>query len=91
MMRLDVLSRLFCPDEIEQRGVETLSGKFHELAMKLSCRLPAFAMRLGKVTANEAAATVSVKSRTTNDRMGRKVEARSVIITARESSFNASF
>ena len=33
---LDDLGRLFRPNEVEQRGVETLSSKLHELAPKLS-------------------------------------------------------
>jgi hypothetical protein len=41
------------------------------------------------MTANEAAATVSVKCRTTNDRVGRKIKARSVIIATREGAFRA--
>jgi hypothetical protein len=48
-------------------------------------------MRLSKVTADEAAATISVKCRAANDRVGRKIESRSVIVAARESSFDASF
>jgi hypothetical protein len=48
-------------------------------------------MRLGEMAANGAAATVSMKCRTTNDRVGRQIEARSVIIATRESSLNASF
>jgi hypothetical protein len=48
-------------------------------------------VRLGEVTADEAAAAVSVESRAANDRVGRKVEARSVIIAARKGSFDAAF
>ncbi len=48
-------------------------------------------MRLGKVTADVTAAAISVKCRATNDRVGRKVEVQSVIITAGEGSFDASF
>jgi hypothetical protein len=48
-------------------------------------------MRLGEMAANEAAATVGVKCRTTNDRVGRKIKARSVIVTARESPLDATF
>jgi hypothetical protein len=48
-------------------------------------------VRLGEVAANAAAVTVSVKCRATNDRVGRKIEARSVIVTAGEGSFNTSF
>jgi len=48
-------------------------------------------MRLGKVTADEAAATVSMKCRAATDRVGRQIEARSVIVAAREGSFDASF
>ena len=43
------------------------------------------------MAANEAAATVSMKCRTTNDRVGRQIEARSVIVTARESPLDATF
>jgi hypothetical protein len=39
------------------------------------------------MAANEAAAAVSVECRTTNDRVGRKIEARSVIVTARKGAF----
>ena len=45
-------------------------------------------MRLGEVTADEAAATVSVKCRTANDRVGRKIKARSVIVATREGPFD---
>jgi hypothetical protein len=48
-------------------------------------------MRLGKMAADEAAATVSVKSWAANDRVGWEIEARSVIITAREGPFDAGF
>jgi hypothetical protein len=48
-------------------------------------------MRLSKMAADEAAATVSVECRTANDRVGRKVEARSVIVAAREGLLDASF
>ncbi len=48
-------------------------------------------MRLGKVTADVTAATISVESRAADDGVGRKIKTRSVIITTRESSFNASF
>jgi hypothetical protein len=48
-------------------------------------------MRLRKVTADEAAAAVGMKSRAANNRVGRKVEARSVIVATRESSLDASF
>jgi hypothetical protein len=91
VVRLDDLGRLFRPDQVKQRGVEALSCEFHELAAELSCRLPAFTMRLGKVTANETAATVSMKCRAANDRVGRQIETWSVIIAAGESSLNASF
>ena len=40
------------------------------------------------MAANEAAATVSMKCRTTNDRVGRQIEARSVIIATREGAFD---
>ena len=36
VVRLDDLGRLLCPDQVKQRGVETLSRKFHELAPELS-------------------------------------------------------
>ena len=42
------------------------------------------------MAANETAATVSVKCRTTNDRVGRKIESRSMIVAAREGSLDAS-
>ncbi len=48
-------------------------------------------MRLSKVATNEAAATIGVKCRATNDRVGRKIETRSVIVAAREGLFDASF
>jgi hypothetical protein len=48
-------------------------------------------MRLGEMAADEAAAAISVKCRTTNDRVGWKIEARSMIVTAREGSLGASF
>jgi hypothetical protein len=48
-------------------------------------------MGLRKMAADEAAAAVGMKSRAANDRVGRKVEARSVIVTTREGSFDASF
>jgi hypothetical protein len=48
-------------------------------------------MRLGEMTADEAAAAISVKCRAANDRMGGKIEARSVIITTREGVLDASF
>jgi hypothetical protein len=47
-------------------------------------------MRLGKMAADEAAATISVQSRAANDRVGRQIEARSVIIATREGSLDAS-
>jgi hypothetical protein len=37
VMWLDVRCRLLCPDEVEQRSVQTLRREFHELASKLSC------------------------------------------------------
>jgi hypothetical protein len=43
------------------------------------------------VTADEAAATVGVESRSADDRVGRQIEARSMIITAREGPLDASF
>jgi hypothetical protein len=48
-------------------------------------------VRIGEVAADEAAATVGVKCRAANDGVGRQIEARSVIIATRESSFDASF
>ncbi len=47
-------------------------------------------MRLGKVTANETAATVSMKCRAANDRVGREIESRSMIVAAWEGSLDAS-
>jgi hypothetical protein len=48
-------------------------------------------VRFGEVAADEAAATVGVKCRATDNGVGRQIEARSVIIATRESFFNASF
>jgi hypothetical protein len=48
-------------------------------------------MRLGKVTVDEAAATVGVESRAADDRVGRQIETRSMIVTAREGPLDASF
>jgi hypothetical protein len=48
-------------------------------------------MRLGKVAADETAATVGVKSRTANNRVGRQIKARSVIVAAKEGSLDATF
>jgi hypothetical protein len=48
-------------------------------------------MRLGKMAADEAAATISVKSRAADDGMGRQIEARSMIVTTREGSLDPSF
>ena len=48
-------------------------------------------MRLGKMTANEAAATVSVKCQAADDGVGRQIETWSVIVAARESAFDTSF
>jgi hypothetical protein len=48
-------------------------------------------MRLGEMAADEAAATISVKSRTADDRVGWQIKARSVIVATRESSLDASF
>ncbi len=45
-------------------------------------------MRLGKVTADETAATVGVKCWAANNRVGRKIKSRSVIVAAREGAFN---
>jgi hypothetical protein len=41
-------------------------------------------VRLGKMAANEAAATVSVKCRAADDGMGRQIETCSVIVATRE-------
>jgi hypothetical protein len=81
---------LLGPDEVEQRGVEALRCELHELMPKLSCRLPALSVRLGKVTADETAATVSMESWAANDGVGRKIKARSVIVATRDGSFEAS-
>jgi hypothetical protein len=48
-------------------------------------------VRLGKVAADEAAATASMKCRTTNDGVSRKIKTWSVIVATREGSFNATF
>ncbi len=48
-------------------------------------------MRLGEVAADEAAATVSVKCRTANDRVSRKIETWSVIVATRTCPLDASF
>ena len=48
-------------------------------------------MRLGKVTANGTAATVSVKCWAADDGVGRQIEARSVIVATRKGSLGASF
>jgi hypothetical protein len=48
-------------------------------------------MRLGKVTADETAAVISVESRTANNIVGWEIKTRSVIITAREGSLDTSF
>jgi hypothetical protein len=48
-------------------------------------------MRLGEMAADEAAAAISVKSWAANDRVGRQIEARSMIVAAREGSFDPSF
>jgi hypothetical protein len=85
VVRLDLLRHLFRPNEVEKRGVESLGGELHELASELSCGFPAFAMRLGKVAADEAAATVSMESRAADDGVGWEIEARSVIIATGES------
>jgi hypothetical protein len=47
-------------------------------------------MRIGKVTPDEAAATISMKGWAANDRVGWQVDARSVIIAAKEGSLDAS-
>jgi hypothetical protein len=88
---LDVLRRLLRPNEVKQRGVESLGGELHKLASKLSCGFPALAMRLGKMAADEAAAAISVKSRAANDGVGRMIKARSLIVAAREGLFDPSF
>jgi hypothetical protein len=46
-------------------------------------------VRLGEVAADEAAATVSVKCRTTNNGVSRKIKTWSVIVATSEGSFNA--
>ena len=43
------------------------------------------------MAANEAAATISVKCRAADDGVGRQIKVRSVIVTAREGSFDTSF
>jgi hypothetical protein len=43
------------------------------------------------MVADEAAATISVQSRAADDRVGRQIEARSVIVATGECSFDASF
>ncbi len=48
-------------------------------------------MRLGKVTADVTAATISMKCRAADDRVGRKIESRSMIVATREGSLDASF
>ncbi len=48
-------------------------------------------MRLGEMTADEAAATISVESRAADDGMGRQIESRSMIIATREGAFDTSF
>ncbi len=48
-------------------------------------------MGLGEMTADEAAATISVESRAANDGVGRQIETWSVIVATREGAFNASF
>jgi hypothetical protein len=48
-------------------------------------------MRLGEVAADVTAATIGVKCWAANDRVSWQIEARSVIIAARESAFDTSF
>jgi hypothetical protein len=48
-------------------------------------------MRLGKVTANETAATVSVKCRAADDGVSWQIETWSVIVATRKGSLGASF
>ncbi len=91
VMRLDFTCRLLRPDQVKQQGVKALRCELHELAPELSGRLPAFTVRFGEVAADEATATVSVKSWAANDRMGRKIKTRSVIVAARVGSLDASF
>jgi hypothetical protein len=45
-------------------------------------------MRLGEVSADEAAATVSVECRATDDGVSWQIESRSVIVATRESAFD---
>jgi hypothetical protein len=45
-------------------------------------------MRLGKMTANEAAAAVGVKCRAADDGVGRQIKTWSVIVAAGESAFD---
>ncbi len=91
VVRLDLRCRLLRPDEVKQRGVESLGCELYELASKLSRRLPALTVRLSKVTADKTAATVSVESWAANDGMGRQIKAQSVIVAAGESSLDAIF
>ena len=48
-------------------------------------------MRLRKMAADEAAATISVQSRAADDRVGRQIETWSVIVATREGAFDTSF
>jgi hypothetical protein len=48
-------------------------------------------MRLGKMAADETAATISVQSRAADDRVGRQIETWSVIVATREGAFDTSF
>jgi hypothetical protein len=82
---------LLSPDEVEQGGLEALRCILHELRPKLSCRLPAFSVRLGKVTADETVATINVESLAANDGVGRQIKAGSVIVAARTCPLDASF
>ena len=48
-------------------------------------------MRLGKMAADETAATVGMKCWAADDRVGRQIETWSVIVATREGSFDANF
>jgi hypothetical protein len=48
-------------------------------------------MRLGKMAADETAATVGVKCWAADDRVGRQIETWSVIVATREGAFDTSF
>jgi hypothetical protein len=48
-------------------------------------------MRLGEMTADEAAATISLESRAADDGVGRQIKTWSVIVATRKSAFDTSF